>query len=443
MTDKITISWYADSRNLAANQNSIKLRVYVKGCKAPKYYSTHVVLTSDQWHIVQDKLCGKNISKKVIEATGLSMEQLEDSVYMLQEIENRAKSIMNNLYLSGGSYSLGDFHKLFVANKVSTKRLPLYDLLHEYLAEWEPQHGRPIAPKTKDLYNYAANSFAKYYAIRTGNKAEDISLYDITKEFLDGYKLNMNGRTCVDTYCRHIRAIFRYAIKKKYVSEEIFPFGKDKFGIQQAQGRHIALTDEDLEALIKGFNNPVLTDAEREAVGYILVSWYLNGCNPMDFLQFKFSKISTDISSFIRTKTLHTTRDKRPVPIEVSGRLRKLIEVLGNKPNPSKDIYIFPILSSEDESSNEAICNKVEKFRIRIHHNLKRAAKKLGITVPVNFDVIRHTFATLEYHHTKDLRQVSVDLGHTNLTTTQRYVESIIYPGKHLPSTDMRSKYEK
>ncbi|MBR4593354.1 MAG: tyrosine-type recombinase/integrase [Bacteroidaceae bacterium] len=50
---------------------------------------------------------------------------------------------------------------------------------------------------------------------------------------------------------------------------------------------------------------------------------------------------------------------------------------------------------------------------------------KLGINVPLNYDVIRHTFATQHYNMNKNLKLLSEDLGHSNLQTTARYIDSI------------------
>ena len=45
-------------------------------------------------------------------------------------------------------------------------------------------------------------------------------------------------------------------------------------------------------------------------------------------------------------------------------------------------------------------------------------AKKLGITVPINFQVFRRTFATHAQDHTANAKAVQTHLRHTNIGTT-------------------------
>lgn len=52
------------------------------------------------------------------------------------------------------------------------------------------------------------------------------------------------------------------------------------------------------------------------------------------------------------------------------------------------------------------------------NNNLRRRAKKAGITKHVHAHLLRHTYATLLYNSTKDIAQVATVLGHRDVQTT-------------------------
>ena len=72
--------------------------------------------------------------------------------------------------------------------------------------------------------------------------------------------------------------------------------------------------------------------------------------------------------------------------------------------------YLFPgILMSRPVSTSVIL------------RNLKRAAKRAGITKKVSMHTLRHCFATHLYEAGADLRTIQILLGHSSLTTTMIY----------------------
>ena len=109
---------------------------------------------------------------------------------------------------------------------------------------------------------------------------------------------------------------------------------------------------------------------------------------------------------------------------------------MGTQPNAGGTNYIFPILEEGDDI--EEISKKVDEFRHRNGHNVRKALKKIGINIHVNFDVMRHTFATHHYQENNNLAKLSEDMGHSNLSTTLRYIDSIDVEGENNAASEAR-----
>ena len=84
--------------------------------------------------------------------------------------------------------------------------------------------------------------------------------------------------------------------------------------------------------------------------------------------------------------------------------------------------YVFPFLTSQDEDT--AYREYKRKFT---YYNkvLKILGKQAGINKALSSYVARHTWATLAFMSSVDMPVIAQALGHTNIKTTQIYVEDI------------------
>lgn len=104
-------------------------------------------------------------------------------------------------------------------------------------------------------------------------------------------------------------------------------------------------------------------------------------------------------------------KGSRPRPIKVSS---KLITMLNRLPHNRETIF------AHKKSLSKVFYNQ----RKRIAYELDN--KRL---LSINFHCIRHWYATIEYHKTKDILHVMKVLGHKNIKNTMIYTHLIGFEG--------------
>lgn len=413
--------WTLDGRNRKDEAGAISLVVSVNGGR--KYYPIGESVSNEQWDLVKRQRSGDNVSNRSIRNLFIEAERFWDIINMMGNYERQAidalKEIENQYNNTG---TITDFDKCFTTSYADKNNTVVKDVLEKML-----DNGKPLKPRTEGAYRAAYNQLYNYYRIITGKSEDDFYLHDIDVMFLDGFRKFKHNKSCVDTYFRHIKHLVKYAIDRKYIPESRNPFRKDGIIVRQAKTRNIALNDETFSKLFYADKNDALTPAQKKSIKYLIVCWYCNGCNPMDFLRFRHCDIVNNTIKFTRTKTENTNQTTIPIKIKIGPDLQQIINDLGTQPNAGGTNYIFPVLNEKDDM--EEISKKVDEFRHRNGHNLRKAIKKLGINIHVNFDVMRHTFATHHYQHNNNLAKLSEAMGHSNLSTTLRYIDSIDVEG--------------
>jgi integrase len=96
---------------------------------------------------------------------------------------------------------------------------------------------------------------------------------------------------------------------------------------------------------------------------------------------------------------------------------------------------VFYFLSDITQNDETTIGNKVETEKRKLLNALDKVCEKYNLPA-VNFNCMRHTFATHAYFESKcDLYSVCQALGHTDIKTTQNYLDSIVLSGDKNPIT--------
>ncbi|WP_268225144.1 site-specific integrase [Sinomicrobium oceani] len=98
-------------------------------------------------------------------------------------------------------------------------------------------------------------------------------------------------------------------------------------------------------------------------------------------------------------------KTKTPVKVPLLDEAKKILNRYANHPDYNNDYSLLPVFANQT-----------------INKYLKRIAKEVGINKHLTFHVARHTFATtITLLNNVPIETVSKLLGHTKLSTTQRY----------------------
>lgn len=247
---------------------------------------------------------------------------------------------------------------------------------------------------------------------------------EITVSFLFQYENWMISRdaskTTVGIVLRPLRSIFNEAIEDGIISKEnCYPFGRKKYQIPTSRNLKKALTKEELGRIY--FYKP---GSERQEVGraYWLFCYFANGMNVKDMINLKWKNIQGEYLIFERSKTESSTRiNPKPIIVYLTEELWNIINTHGNA-NRLPQNFIFPIMQTE--------LNPLEQFdllnyvRRLINEAMAEIANEICIDKPVTTIVTRHSFSTQLKRAGVSTEYIQEALGHTNIKTTENYLDS-------------------
>lgn len=224
------------------------------------------------------------------------------------------------------------------------------------------------------------------------------------------------AQTTVAIHLRHLRAILNEARRQGIIREAQYPFGKDRYEIQEGEGRKMALTLEQIGMLARYEDG---SDATAKYRDYWLFLYLCNGINVADFVRLKFRDIVNGEICFVRQKTERTTRTRKEIRVIVTDRMQAIIDRWGNPPAP--DRFIFPVLDGSEDAMRRKL--KTQFLTRAINKRMKEVGEQLGIG-PISTYTARHSFATVLKRAGANIAYISESLGHSDLKTTENYLAS-------------------
>jgi site-specific recombinase XerD len=266
---------------------------------------------------------------------------------------------------------------------------------------------------TASSYKYSLKSLNEYCG------KPDLEFSDITPEWLKAYEAALlkkgKSRTTIGIYLRPLRAVFNQAVDEKIVTPDLYPFGRRKYEIPAPKAVKKALNKEQLKQL---FEAVPLTPEQAKAKDFWFLSYFCNGANIKDLLNWKWADFDGEAITFNRQKTIRTKKDAKPLVVFLNEQAKSIIEKYGNTDRNSK-AFMFPILSAAD-TPQEGF-SKVQNFTRFINQNFLKLAKSVGINEPVSTYWARHTFATTAIRKGASLEFIGDALGHSDTKTTIGY----------------------
>ena len=116
-----------------------------------------------------------------------------------------------------------------------------------------------------------------------------------------------------------------------------------------------------------------------------------------------------------------TRGNQKSISIALTPEIEKIVLDWGNKP-VEDDQFVFPILHAGLTPEKELAL--IQQATKNINDHMKNICKKLGIEKNVTTYTARHSFSTILKRSGASTEFISESLGHTNLNTTERYLDS-------------------
>jgi integrase len=384
----ITVAAILDNRReTKSGAYPVKIRVTYK--RDRKYYSTGKNLSVSDWEKL-DKTKNTELLciKKDLQIT---YEKVRDTVQSLENEGNFSFEVLN-IRLGKG-----------LTDTVNIAFKAKLDALME-----QGSVGNALANRSayRHLENYAGSN---------------ISFDAVSADWLKKYEKAMieEGKSyaTISIYLRCLRAIFNDAKTAGIIKENQYPFGKGKYEIPIGKGRKMALNLQQIKQIITFSDGTEATEHYRDLWFFL---YLCNGINVNDMLKLKFSNIDNDEVHFYRSKTLHTSREKKEIEALLTPEMKQIIERWGN-PDKSPDSYVFPFLDGYNTPMEQK--KRVQDITRRINKHLKIIGEKLGIS-GVSTYTARHSYATVLKRSGANISYISESLGHSNLKTTENYLAS-------------------
>ncbi|MDR1090559.1 MAG: site-specific integrase [Prevotella sp.] len=384
----INIALFLDNRRENKDGNyPVKVRITHK--RERKYYSTGKNLSVEDWERLEKAKNTELLNVK--KDLQISFDKVKDAV---QSLENNGNFSFDALNIYLGKH-VGDTLNMAFETKIK-------GLIESG------------SIGNSDVYTCAYNHLQKY-------AGSNLPFESVTIDWLKRYEKAMleegKSYTTISMYIRCIRALFNDAKSIGVIKEAQYPFGRGKYEVPSGKGRKLALNLNQIKQIITYTDGFEATERYRDLWFF---SYLCNGINVNDLLKLKFSNIDGDEIHFYRSKTLHTTKDKKEIEALITPEMKQIIERWGN-PNKSSDNYIFPFLTGEETPLQQK--RAIQDVTHRINKRLKKIGEAIGISGLSTYTA-RHSYASVLKRSGANIAYISESLGHSDLKTTENYLAS-------------------
>ena len=224
-----------------------------------------------------------------------------------------------------------------------------------------------------------------------------------------------NKETTMSLMFRTLRSAYNKAIESKCARKSDYPFNDyriSKFDVS-TEKRAIAKAD------VLKFSTDVHSIGKQQYVqlskDIFIFSYLCGGINFTDI-----ANLTKD--NIIEGKRLHYIRQKTGKLIKL-GLSEEALKIIKRYAVESKG-YLFPILNAQLHKTPLQKQNRIHKMLGKVNKNLKQLAAQLGVEANLTTYVARHSFASVLKKSGVNIALISEALGHSDLTTTQIYLDS-------------------
>ena len=393
MTKEFIISLVLDKRRIKKDGTfPVKLRVFMPETKKQKLYSTIFNFSEKEFKAIWQNLKVKSEYKELNKKFNA----------LVVKAENVADSL--------NTFTFQDFERLMYGSTGTAQNVNFYfqKIIDEFKAVGSISTAKSYENSLSCIQRFAGKI--------------NLNFKDITVQFLENFEdfcidTEEKSITTVSIYTRNLRAVFNRAISDKVISNEIYPFGRNKYKIKTSSKVKKALTTDEIKKLFEGTPS---NEFQEKAKAFWFFSYLCNGMNIKDIIQLKCKNIDKEKIKFVRAKTETTRYERKEIEVYLNEFTQNVINTYGN-PNGSPEDYVFPVLA---KGMNAETQRKVKiNFNSTINVHFDNYAKELGFSDKITTYWARHSFSTIAIQKGMSIEFVGEALGHTDIKTTMNYFD--------------------
>lgn len=380
------------SKTLSNGENPLMLQISKDGKR--KYRSLGISIDPKFWDFTKNRLRPNCPNKEYIQNIILEKQaELQQRILELnsEQKEYTASTLLNNENTKFELKTVGEFYQ---------------SLIEQYALD--NKCGNRL------IYKSSFNSLKAF----TRNKL-DILFCDIDVDWLNRYEKWLrskgNKETTISLMFRTLRSAYNKAIKAKCARKSDYPFDEYKINKFDTTTQKRAINKAEV---LKFNTKEVKAIGKRQYIelskDIFIFSYLCGGIN--------FTDIANLTQANIIKGRLHYIRQKTGKLIKI-GIPEKAMQIIEKYANASKG-YLFPILSSQIHKTALQKQNRIHKILGKVNKNLKLLAAQVGVEANITTYVARHSFASVLKKSGVNIAMISEALGHSDITTTQIYLDS-------------------
>ena len=391
MNATITVVCYK-SKTLSNGEHPLMLRICKDGKK--KYQSLGVSIKANQWDFARERPKPTCPNKEYI--LKLILDKQAELQQRMLELNTEQKEYTTTTLLH-------DEHRKF---ELKTVKQFYQELIEQYKAN-EKCGNRLIYKSSYNSINVFTN----------GNLEIPFSAIDVAwlNKYEKWLRSKGNKETTMSLMFRTLRSAYNKAIESKCARKSDYPFTDyriSKFDVS-TEKRAIAKAD------VLKFSTDARPIGKQQYVqlskDIFIFSYLCGGINFTDI-----ANLTKD--NIIEGKRLHYIRQKTGKLIKL-GLSEEALQIIRRYAVESKG-YLFPILNTQLHKTPLQKQNRIHKMLGKVNKNLKLLAAQFGVEANLTTYVARHSFASVLKKSGVNIALISETLGHSDLTTTQIYLDS-------------------
>lgn len=299
--------------------------------------------------------------------------------------------------------------------KVNMDLMNVWNAFDDYANKQEEEKSYKYAESIRS----SKKSFKKFVSLESIQKKlrlpesyKRLLLTHIDIDFLNTYEkwIYKNGlsKSTVGVYTRSLRAVWNDVLGEKHPD---YPFGKGGYTIPEGVRKNQGLSKADVKKIVD-----FSSDNERlqKARDYFLFCFYNGGANIKDVLHLKKGQ-----KHFKRLKSIRTAKKEVLIPVIYNDITNDII-----KRHTGKGDYMFDVIKEKDSAKTRQ--DKVDALNRFLRDELHKLSDLLELEHKITANWSRHTHTTILYKEGINLKAISEGLGHTNLKTTEGYINTMI-----------------